>query len=122
MPRSGYTLWVLAGVDGSIHMLDGMTDQVIRGAKWGSQLASVHSNCGSGTQLLVSEYGDPEQDSVRAFEIPDRDPVVSSSPVEFDGPVLALYTEGSGNGAIAIVKRQDTGWYEAYRISTTCGS
>src|SRR6266478_512758 len=122
MPRSGYTLWILAGVDGSIHMLDGMTDQVIRGAKWGSQLAAVRSGCGSGAQLLVSEAGDPEQDSVRAVEIPDRDPVVASSPAEFDGPVVALWTEGSGNGAIAIAMRRDTGWYEAYRISISCGS
>jgi len=109
-------------VDGSIHMLDGMTDQVIRGAKWGSQLVAVHSSCGSGTQLLVSENGDPEQDSVRAVEIPDRDPVAASSPLEFDGPIVALWTEASGNGAIAIVKRQDSGWYEAYRISVSCGS
>ena len=122
VPRSGYTLWVLAAVDGSIHMLDGMTDQVIRGAKWGSQLAAVHSSCGSGTQLLVSEAGDPDQESARAVEIPDRDPVVASSPAEFDGPIVALWTEGSGNGAIAIVKRRDTGWYEAYRISVSCGS
>jgi hypothetical protein len=103
-------------------MLDGMTDQVIQGVKWGSQLAAIRSSCGTGAQLLVSEAGDPEQDSVRAFEIPDRDPVVASSPVEFDGPVVALWAEGSGNGAIAIVKRRDTGWYEAYRISVSCGS
>ncbi|PYX34209.1 MAG: hypothetical protein DMG80_03065 [Acidobacteria bacterium] len=122
LPRAGYTLWVLAAVDGSIHALDGMTDQVIRGAKWGSQMAAVHSSCGSGTQLLVSESGTPEQDSVRAVEIPDRDPVFASSPLEFDGPVVALWTDASGTGASAIVKRQDTGWYEAYRISISCGS
>jgi hypothetical protein len=122
LPRSGYTLWVLAAVDGSLHLLDGMTDQVIRGAKWGSDLAAVHSSCGTGTQLLVSENGDPQQDSLRAFEIPDRDPVAASSPVEFDGPIVALWPEGSGNGAVAIVKREDSGWYEAYRISISCGS
>jgi hypothetical protein len=122
LPRSNYTLWMLAGVDGSIHMLDGQTDQVIRGAKWGSDLATVHSSCGTGTQLLVSESGDPAQDSLRAFEIPDRDPVAASSPVEFDGAIVALWPEGSGNGAVAIVKREDTGWYEAYRISIACGS
>lgn len=121
-PRAGYTLWILAAVDGSIHMLDGMTDQVIRGAKWGSDLAAVHSSCGTGTQLLVSETGDPSLDSLRAFEVVDRDPVAASSPAEFDGPVVALWPEGSGNGAIMIVKRKDTGWYEAYRISIACGS
>jgi hypothetical protein len=122
LPRSGYALWMLAAVDGSIHMLDGVTDQVIRGAKWGSDLAAVHSSCGAGTQLLVSESGDPTQDSLRAFEIPDRDPVAASSPVEFDGPIVTLWPEGSGNGAVAIVKREDTGWYEAYRIFIACGS
>jgi hypothetical protein len=122
LPRSGYTLWILAAVDGSIHMLDGMTDQVIRGAKWGSDLAAVHSSCGTGTQLLVSENGEPAQDSLRAFEISDRDPVAASAPVEFDGAIVALWPDGSGNSAIAIVKRADTGWYEAYRISIACGS
>ena len=122
MPRFNYTLWTLAAVDGSIHLLDGMTDQVIRGAKWGSDLASIHSTCGTGTQLLVSENGDTTQDSLRAFEMPDRDPVAASSPVEFDGAIVALWTESSGNGAIAIVRREDTGWYEAYRISIACGS
>jgi hypothetical protein len=122
LPRSSYTLWMLAAVDGSIHMLDGMTDQVIRGAKWGSDLATVHSSCGTGTQLLVPENGDPAQDSLRAFEIADRDPVAASAPVEFDGPIIALWTEGSGNGAVAIVRREDTGWYEAYRISIVCGN
>lgn len=122
LPRSGYTLWALAAVDGSLHLLDGMTDQVIRGARWGSDLAAVHSTCGTGTQLLVSENGDPAEDSLRAFEIPDRDPVAASAPIEFGGPIVALWSDSSGNNAIAIVKRENTGWYEAYRISITCGS
>jgi hypothetical protein len=122
VPRSSYTLWVLAAVDGSLHVVDGMTDQLIRGGKWGSDLAAVHSSCGTGTQLLVSESGDTERDSLRAFEIPDRDPVAVSSAVDFDGRVVALWPESSGNGAAAIVKRKDTGWYEANRVSISCGN
>jgi hypothetical protein len=122
LPRSGYTLWILAGVDSSVHMLDGMTDQLVRSAKWGSDLAAVRSSCGTGTQLLVSENGDAPQDSLRAVEILDREPVVASVPVEFEGAIVVLWTEASGNDAIAIVKREDTGWYEAYRISIACGS
>ena len=127
LPRSSYTLWAFTAVDGSLHLVDGMTDQVIRGAKWGSDLAAVHSTCGTGTQLLVSEvenlgHGDTERDGLRAFEIPDRDPVVASSALEFDGRIVALWPESSGNGATAIVKRKDTGWYEAYRVSISCGN
>jgi len=124
LPRSSYTLWAFAAVDGSLHLVDGMTDQAIRGAKWGSDLAAVHSSCGTGTQILASESGDTEHDGLRAFEIPDRDPVAASSAVEFDGRgvIVALWAESSGNSATAIVRRKDTGWYEAYRISVSCGN
>jgi hypothetical protein len=122
LPRSNYTLWVLAAVDGSLHLVDGMADQLIRGGKWGSDLAAVHSSCGTGTQLLVSESGDSERDGLRAFEVPDRDPVAASSATEFDGRIVALWPESSGTGAAAIVKRKDTGWYEAYRVSISCGN
>jgi hypothetical protein len=126
LSRSNSTLWVFAAVDGSLHLVDGTTDQAVLGAKskWGSDLAAVRSGCGSGTQLLVSDGGDPEADGLRAFEIPDRDPVPASSAVEFEGRgvIVALWPETSGNGAIAIVKRKDTGWYEAYRVSISCGN
>ena len=122
--RSSYTLWAFAAVDGSLHLVDGMTDQAIRGVKWGSDLAAVHSSCGTGTQMLASESGDTERDGLRAFEIPDRDPVAASSAVEFDGrgAIVALWPESSGNSATAIVRRKDTGWYEAYRVSVSCGN
>jgi len=122
LPRSNYTLWMLAAVDGSLHLVDGMTDQLIRGGKWGSDLAAVHSSCGTGTQLLALENGDTERDGLRAFEIPDRDPVAASSAVEFGGRIVALWPETSSNAAATIVKRKDTGWHEAYRISISCGN
>jgi len=136
LPRSSYTLWAFVAVDGSLHLVDGMTDQAIRGAKWGSDLAAIHSSCGTGTQLLVSEnenlgYGEsgrgdservsPERDGLRAFEIPDRDPVAASAAVEFDGRIVALW-ESSGNSATVIVRRKDAGGYEAYRVSVSCGN
>lgn len=122
VPRSNYTLWIITAVDGSLHLVDGMTDQLIRVGKWGSDLAAVHSSCGTGTQLLASESGDAERDGLRAFEVPDRDPVAASSAVEFDGRIVALWPESGGNGAAAIVKRKDTGWYEAYRVSISCSN
>jgi len=125
LPRSNYTLWVFAAADGSLHLVDGITDQAIRGVNWGSDVAAVHSGCGAGTQLLTSDVdkrGETENDDLRAFEIPDRDPVAASAAVEFDGQIVALWPESGGTGAIAIVKRMDTGWYEAYRISVSCGN
>lgn len=135
-PKPSYTLWVFAAVDGSLHLVDGVTDQAIRGAnaRWGSDVAAVHSNCGAGTQLLVSESSemahdtwhdmlhDKVRESLHAFELPDRDPAVVSAAAEFDGRITALWPDSSGTSAAAIVRRKDTGWYEAYRVSVTCGN
>ena len=130
LPRPGYTLWAVAAVDGSVHVIDGVTDQTIRGARWGSDLAVVHSSCGVGMQLLVSGDSDPQRDTsrdadrdhLRAFEIPDREPVAVSVPLEVDGAVTALSSDPTGVSAVAIVKREDTGWYEANRIIVTCAN
>jgi hypothetical protein len=127
LPRSNYTLWAIAAVDGSLHLVDGMTDQLVRGTKWGSDLAAVHSGCGSGTQLLVSDGStlasvNSERDALRAFEVPDRDPLPVSAALEFEGQVVTLWPETNGNSATTIVKRRDTGWYEAYRISISCAN
>ena len=88
----------------------------------GSDLAAVHSGCGLGTQLLVSESGEPGHDTLRAYEIPDRDSVAVSSPLEFDGPITALWPDATLTSAVAIVKRSDTGWYEANRITVSCAN
>ncbi len=128
LPHSTYTLWVFAAVDGSLHLVDGMTDQAIRDAssKWGSDVATVNSNCGAGTQLLASDSGDAPRDSLRALEIPDRDPLPVSAAAEFDGRIVALWQESGGNAATAIMEQNDqrngTGWYEAYRVSVSCGN
>lgn len=122
VPRSSYTLWAVTSVDGSVHLMDGFTDQAVRGLRWGSDLSAVRSNCGSGTQILATDTGDSPRDSLRAFEIPDREPVAVSSAIDFDGRIVALWPETSGANAMAIVQREDTGGYEANRISIACGN
>lgn len=130
VPRSGYALWTVAAVDGSVHVIDGITDQTIRGARWGSEVTAVRSGCGVGSQLIVSGAGgasresdhDLYRDNLRAFEIPDREPVAVSAPLEFDGPITALWSDAALTGAVAIVKKEDSGWYEANRIIVACAN
>ena len=120
VPREKYTLWLFASADGKVHLIDGMNDQA-SGFSWGSDIAAVRTACGAGTQVLATASGDQAQDSIRAYEVPDRDPVAVSAAVDFTGPMSALWTESRGDSAIAIARDRDTGSYEAYRLSVACG-
>lgn len=120
LPHDKYTLWAFAAVDGQIHLLDGVADRSLNQIGWGSDIASLRSDCGSGWQILATsdEYG--PTDSVRAFEIPDREPVLVSPPAQFSGPITALWADTDSTSVMAISKNSETGKYEAYRLSMDC--
>jgi len=119
LPRDRYTLWLLAATDGQVHMVDGVSDQAAR-LGWGSDLASVRTACGAGWQILATSSANEDQDSIRAYEFPDRDPVAVSAGVEFSGVITALWSEAKGDTAIAIVRGRETGSYEAFRMAMSC--
>lgn len=117
--REKYTLWIFAATDGRVHLLDGMNDQTSTLA-WGSDIAALRTACGAGSQVLATSAGDQAQDSVRAYEFPDRDPVAVSAAVDLPGPLSSLWTESRGDTAIAITRNRDTGSYEAFRLVLAC--
>ena len=121
LPRDKYTLWVFSAVDGQVHWLDGMTDQLAGNLGWGSDLAAVHTSCGLGWQILATGSGNGPGDDVRAFEIADRAPVAVSQPMEFSGTITALWPDAESATAIAVSHDEGMGRYEAYRLSLTCG-
>ncbi|HEY3929897.1 MAG TPA: hypothetical protein VGL89_16115 [Candidatus Koribacter sp.] len=121
LPRSNYALWIFTAVDGSVRESDGMNERRVTSASdWGSDIAAVHDTCGLGTQVLVSAAGDGS-DSLRAFEVPDREPVLVSSALGFDFPITALWTSMDTTTANAVVHNTTGGRYEAYSVSVACG-
>ncbi len=121
IPREKSTWWLLAAVDGKVHLLDGATDQVVEKLKWGSDIASLRSGCGSGWQVLATGAGAGRNDAVQAFESTGREPVAASIPLEVSGAVTALWTGSGGTGVVAVVHNSETGEYEAFRLTLTCG-
>jgi hypothetical protein len=123
LPRERYVLWLFAGADGQVHFIDGITDQLAK-LGWGSDIASVKAACGTGWQVLATSAGDNAtdngMDSVRAYEIADRDPLPVSAPLDFPGEITALWAEPKGDSAIAVVRSQKTGDYEAFRLAVAC--
>ncbi len=116
----GSALWVFAGVDGRARIFDGATESVADLKGWGSDIAGMKSNCGTGTQLLASRAADTNSpDAVQAFELAGRQLVVASQPIEFAGPITALWpAEG---GAVAVTRNLKTGSYEAFSLTVDCG-
>jgi hypothetical protein len=119
LPREKYMLWLFASIDGQVHMVDGVSDQATK-LGWGSDLISVKTACGAGWQVLASSSRDAGEDSVRAYEIPDRDAVAVSVAIDFPGAITALWTEARSDTAIAVVRNRETGKYEAFRLALSC--
>jgi hypothetical protein len=111
---------VVTGVDGRVHLFDAAGAAAGSFGGWGSDVAAMETGCGAGRQVLATRPGDAgDADAVQAFEIAGRQPVAVSAPLEFTGPVTAIWPAGPAS-ALAISKDLKTGQYAAFRISLTC--
>jgi len=88
---------------------------------WGSNIVGIKSGCGRNWQLLLTAAGDYTQsDSIQAAEAEGSAIAPVGAPVDFPGPVTALWPASDGNSAIAVAKNLSTGRYEAFSLSITC--
>lgn len=121
LPYPGYTLWIFNGVDGQIRTHDGGRPGTLNVHDWGSDFAAVRSGCGSGSQLLVTAMTDTgADDSLRGFELVEREPVLAAPAMEFSGAITALWTAGDGASAMAIVHNERSEAYEVFNVSIGC--
>jgi len=115
--EQGRAYWVFAMVDGRTQILDANFEVAGAVAGWGSDLAGAR--CGTGTQILATKPG-TETDSLRAYALVNRAPVTLTSPLDFAGPITALWSAG-GPAVIAVVRDLDTNRYAAYLVTVVCG-
>ncbi len=93
---------------------------------WGSEVALLYNASAAaggcnGSHILATMAGDyTERDAVRAFEIHGQRAVAASDPVEFAGPVLALWSSPDMTAATVVSQNSKTGSYEAYRVTASC--
>jgi hypothetical protein len=115
--------WAFAGTDGRARLYQ--NDLAAPAALfngWGSNVAAVHSNCGSGWQLLTTAPTDTSRpDSIQAVEISGREAQAVSMPLDLAGSVLALWPSGKNNeSANAVTYSESSGKYEALVLTVTC--
>lgn len=119
--RSRGMTMVFGRVSGEVVFTDGNTLRPLAGARdWGSDISSVRSGCGVGGQLLVSDAGALPSDSLRAYELPEREAVPVSAPMPLDGAVTAMWPSSDGTSAVVVIRKQQPTQYEAYSVSVSC--
>lgn len=109
-----------AGLDGRTYVYDAAMQPVGSFAGWGSEIMAIETGCGGGRQALATRpAGAGEADALQAFELTGAQSSAASAPIEFAGPLVALWPAGPA-AAVAVARDAKTGSYAAYRISASC--
>lgn len=86
---------------------------------WGSDIAAIESVCGPG--ILATKPGEADEpDAIQAFELQNGQPVARGAPVEFRGPVTALWQTSDPAKVLAVTRDLATGRYAAFNLSIAC--
>ena len=108
---------LLAELDGRVHIYNAARapQGVVDG--WGSDFVPL-TGCG-GRHILATGGGDQHSaDFVTLYDLVNRAAVRVSDPLEFAGPVTALWPVGEG--ALAVVRNLSAGKYAAYNLALNC--
>ncbi|HMF92369.1 MAG TPA: hypothetical protein VKL40_17115 [Candidatus Angelobacter sp.] len=115
--------WLFTGTDGRARLYQNdVSSPAVVFNGWGSNLAALHSGCGSGWQLLVSAPTDNlRSDTLQAVEIAGREAQTVSPAMDLPGPVAAMWTSGKNSDAVNLVMQSPlTGKYEALILTVSC--
>jgi hypothetical protein len=113
---------LLVDLAGQAHAFDNGTYRNVIGARdWGSDIAVVHSACGTGTQIVASAAGWPVSDSLRAYQLAGHELTPVSAALSFEGSVTALSPASDGSSLTAVVQNPQDAQYEAHRVTVSCG-
>ena len=116
--------WILAELDGKSRKYHESSKAAATYTGWGDNVVSIAQGCGDDWQILASAAGDwTEPDRLRSYEVSgNAPPRPDSEPLEFPGPILALWPSLNGSTARVVSKNLQTGAYEASIVSVACGN
>jgi hypothetical protein len=121
MRRMKGSQWILAELDGKSRKYDESLKATAAYSGWGDEIVAVAPGCGSDWQILASAAGDwTEPDRLRSYDVEKDAAVADSEPLEFSGPILALWPVLDARTVRVVSRNLQTGMYEASVITVSC--
>lgn len=118
----GSLRWIVSGADGNARLFRKGEIGTLLPVHWGDDLATLASTCGGHWNVFATGAGDwTQQDTMQSYEIDGDSATAAGEPLEFSGPVLALWPSEDPNSVRAISRNLETGRYEASIVSVSCG-
>jgi hypothetical protein len=115
------TVWAFTGTDGRTRLYSSFTQPPRVYSGWGSDIASIQSECGSKWQLVISKPGDRSQpDAVQAMEMAGGEPVPVSAMLEIPGSITAMWRAQDASAVNIITRDPATKRYEASTLTIDC--
>ena len=117
------TEMILAELDGMARLYDNSAAAVATFDGWGDDIATIQTGCDNEWQVLVTGTGDwTEPDQIQIFEIRDHQANAVGQPLNFPGPILALWPAADAKTVRVVSRNLQTGMYEASIVTVTCGN
>ena len=114
--------WLVAEVDGKARLYDASGNVVATFSGLGDEVATINTGCNDEWQVLVTGTGDWTQaDLIQIYEIHDSQAIAVGRPLDFPGPILALWSANDLKSARVVSLNLQTGMYEGSIITVTCG-
>jgi hypothetical protein len=116
---------VTTELDGVARLYNGTQAPEAAFGDWGDDIGTIKPSCGPGWQILVTGRGDwTESDRIRVYAISFGNSSATAKPegqpLEFPGPILAMWQADDEKSARVISKNLQTGMYEASIVTVTC--
>jgi len=113
--------WLLAGVDGKVHLLGAAFEarQTLPGL--GDDVASVQTACGSDRQIIATgSNGDEAAESLRAYEMGGSTLIPLTAAVHLPGRITAVWERPAGGSVLVVAHNSELNRYEAFYVGLVC--
>jgi hypothetical protein len=126
--------WLITDLRGKARLYDSSPRLTATFSGWGDDIAAVATGCDGAWQVLVTGTDDWTQpDHIQIYEVRDRsqlqgsqaqtlkaDAIAVGQPLDFPGPILALWPSTDLKSARVVLRNLQTGMYEASIVSVSC--